>query len=106
MLSAQRHLVTRFLTAVNLSVNVKIKKLLDRTTGPVLYKAACAYEAQCEGNTSMLNTRTYKQHPTKWQPCAAMYPVVCSLGLTLSAINTLGGRLGQEQSIDSRNLRH
>jgi len=80
--------------------------VLDRNAGPVLYKATCAHEAQREGNISMLTTRTYKQHPTKWQPCAAMYPVVCSLGLTLSAIDTFGGRLGQERSIDSRNLRH
>ena len=53
----------------------------------------------------MTTNRTYKEHEMKWQPCA-MYRVVCSSGLTLSAIKTFGGRLGQEQSIDSRNLRH
>jgi hypothetical protein len=79
--------------------------VLDRITGPVLYKAACAHEAQSEGIISMLTNRTYKEHPMKWQPRAAMYAIVCSFGLT-SAINTFGGRLGQEQSIDSRNLRH
>jgi len=54
----------------------------------------------------MLMSRTYKEHSMKWQPCAAMYAVVCSLGLTLSANNIFGRRLGQETSIDSRNIRH
>lgn len=54
----------------------------------------------------MLTTRTYNEHPMKWQPRAAMYEIVCSLGLTLSAVNTIGGRLGQETSIDSRQFRH
>ena len=54
----------------------------------------------------MMTTRTYKEHSMKWQPCAAMYVVVYSIGLTLSAPNTFGGKLGQEASIDSRNLRH
>jgi len=55
--------------------------------------------------TSMLTIRTYKEHSTKWQPRAAMYPVVCSLGLTSSATNIFGGRLGQETSIDSRHIK-
>jgi len=54
----------------------------------------------------MLTTRTYKEHSMKWQPSAAMCAVVCSLGLTLSAINTFGGRLGQEASINSRKTKH
>lgn len=53
----------------------------------------------------MLKSRTYKEHTMKWQPCAAMYAVVCSLGLSLSATNIFGGRLGQETSIDSRNIK-
>jgi hypothetical protein len=51
---------------------------------------------------SMLRSRTHKEHSMKWQPCAAMNRCVVSLGLTLSATNIFGGRLGQETSIDSR----
>jgi hypothetical protein len=58
----------------------------------------------------MMTTRTYKQQSTKWQPCAAMHAVVCSLGLSLASVslrtNIFGGRLGQETSIDSRHIRH
>ena len=53
----------------------------------------------------MMTSRTYKEQPTKWQRCAAMYEIVCSLGLTSSALNMFGGRLGQETSIDSRHIR-
>jgi hypothetical protein len=55
----------------------------------------------------MMTSRTYKEHSTKWQPRAGMYPVVCALGLglSLSAINVFGDRLGQETSIDSRRIR-
>jgi hypothetical protein len=53
----------------------------------------------------MMTDRTYKEQPIKWQRCAAMYEIVSSLGLTLSAINMFGGRLGQETSIDSRHIR-
>ena len=54
----------------------------------------------------MLKTRTYKEHSMKWQPCAAMNRCVVTLSLTVSAINTFGGRLGQEASIDSRQYKH
>ena len=50
----------------------------------------------------MLTTKTYKEHSIKWQPRAAMYPIVCSLGLTLSALSMFDGRLGQEQFINNR----
>ena len=53
----------------------------------------------------MLMSQTYKEHSTKWQPCAAMYAVVCVLGLSLSPVNFINGRLGQETSIDSRNIK-
>jgi len=53
----------------------------------------------------MMTGRMNKEHSMKWQPCAAMYPVVCSLGLTLSAANIFGGLLGQETSIDSRRIK-
>jgi hypothetical protein len=54
----------------------------------------------------MMMTRTYKEHSTKWQPSAAIYMVVCSLGLTQSAINIFGGKLGQQMPRDSRYIRH
>jgi len=83
------------------------EKVLDRIAVPVLYKEGCALTrvAHCEERLSMMTSRTYQKHSTKWQPCAAMYTVVCSSGLTLSATNIFGGRLGQEASIDSRRIR-
>ena len=58
----------------------------------------------------MMTSRTYQKHTTKWQPCAAMNAVVCSLGLSSASVslrtNIFGGRLGQETSIDSRHIRH
>ncbi len=58
----------------------------------------------------MLTSRTYKEPIDKWQPSAAMYAVVCSLGLSLASVssgtNIFGGRLGQDTSIDSRHIRH
>ncbi len=57
----------------------------------------------------MLTSKTYKEQSMKWQPCSAIYTVVCSLGLSLvsvsSATNIFGGRLGHETSIDSRHIR-
>jgi hypothetical protein len=57
----------------------------------------------------MVTTRTNKEQSTRWQPCAAMYTVVCSLGLSVASIssgtNIFGGNLGQETSIDSRQIR-
>jgi len=53
----------------------------------------------------MMMTRTYREHSTKWLPSAAMYAVVCSVGLTRSAINIFGGKLGQEMTRDSRYTR-
>ena len=80
--------------------------------GPVLYKAGCAFAlvVHCEEKFLMMMTRTYKEQSTKWQPCAAMYTVVCSLSLSSASVslrtNIFGGRLGQETSIDSRHIRH
>jgi hypothetical protein len=57
----------------------------------------------------MMMSRTNQKHSTKWQPCAAMYTVVCSLGLSSASVslrtNIFGGSLGQEASIDSRHIR-
>jgi hypothetical protein len=73
---------------------------------PYTKQVARTNESRVEENNSMLTSRTYKEHSPKWQPCAAMYTVVCSLGLTLSATNIFGGRLGQEPSINSRQTKH
>lgn len=54
----------------------------------------------------MLMSHTYKEQSTKWQPCAATYSVVGALGMSLSALNIFGGRLGQEASIDNRKTTH
>ena len=87
-------------------VRLCIKKFLTRIA-LILYTRWFARWTSCarEEQTSMLMSRINKEHSMKWQPCAAMYPVVCSLGLTLSATNIFGGRLGQETSIDSRRIR-
>jgi hypothetical protein len=84
------------------------RKDLDRIAIGTLYKRVLATigSRTARKKLSMMTSRTNKQHSTKWQPCAAMYTVVCSLGLTLSATNIFGGRLGQEASIDSRRIRH
>jgi len=50
----------------------------------------------------MLTLRTYKEHSLDWQPSAAMYLVVCSLGLTTSTTKYFVGRLGQPKSINNR----
>ena len=54
----------------------------------------------------MMITRTYKEHSTKWRPCAGMYKFVCSLGQTASTPSIFGGRLRREVAIDNRNTRH
>jgi len=57
----------------------------------------------------MMTSRTNQKHSTKWQPCAAMYTVVCALSLSSASVslrtNIFGGRLGQETSIDSRHIK-
>ncbi len=53
----------------------------------------------------MMTNWTFNEQTAKRQPCAVMYPVVCALGLSLSATNIFGSRLGQETSIDSRHIR-
>jgi len=53
----------------------------------------------------MLTNRTYPKHMTGWQPGAAMYGGVCAIGLSLSSTNSFHGRIGQETSLDRRNLK-
>jgi len=53
----------------------------------------------------MLTNRTYRENVDKWQPCAAMYRTVSSLGLTVTATNNFGGNIGRGMSIDSRQLK-
>jgi len=67
---------------------------------------ALTSSAQMEKRNSMMTTSTYKQHSTRWQPRPAMFAVVCSLGLAASETRKSGGRLGQQMSIDNRNIRH
>src|SRR5438128_10147499 len=86
---------------------VVFEKLLDTIVIDTLYKRVRAMIASrtVRKKLSMMTSRRNKQHSTKWQPCAAIYTIVCSLGLSLSATNIFGGRLGQETSIDSRRIR-
>lgn len=95
---------------MNTSVEIQIhnhEKSLDRTIGPVLYKAVRAVRSARGINRkiSMMMTRTYKEHSMKWQPSAVIHTVVCSLGQTLSTPNIFDGRLGKE-SVNSRYIRH
>jgi len=84
-----------------------LEKDLDTIAIDTLYKRVRASVASrtARKKLSMMTSRTNKQPVDKWQPCAAMNAVVCSLGLSLSATNIFGGRLGQEASIDSRHIR-
>src|SRR5438132_14159669 len=90
---------------------VVFEKLLDTIVIDTLYKRVRAMIASrtVRKKLSMMTSRRNKQHSTKWQPCAAMYVVVCALGLSSASVslrtNIFGGRLGQEASIDSRRIR-
>jgi hypothetical protein len=55
--------------------------------------------------TSMMTSRKQYEHTMSWQPSAAMDAVVCSLGLTSSAIDYFGGKLGQETVINRRQIK-
>ena len=81
-----------------------LEKDLDTIAIDTLYKTVRAMDQSRTVRTkiSMLMSRTHREDSTKWQPCAATYGSVVSLGLTLSATNIFGGKLGRETSIDSR----
>jgi hypothetical protein len=56
---------------------------------------------------SMMTTRKHYEQSMPWQPtaaisAAAMYAIVCSLGLTSSAIDYFGGNLKPEAVINRR----
>jgi len=53
----------------------------------------------------MMMSRKHNEHTMPWQPSAAMYAVVCSSGLTSSALDYFGGRLEQESAINRRNIK-
>jgi len=55
---------------------------------------------------AMMTIRKHNEQTMQWQPCAAMYAVVCALGLTASTTDDFGGRLGQLISENRRNSRH
>ena len=68
-----------------------------------LYKSARARRA-CEGTreeTSMMTIRKHSEQTMPWQPSAAMFAGVCSMGLIPSASDYLG-RLEQETVINRR----
>jgi hypothetical protein len=56
--------------------------------------------------TSMMTSRTYKEHAAKWSTRVEMRAVCLAGGLSLSSVNYFGARLGQPTAIDSRNIRH
>ena len=62
-----------------------------------------------EEKLSMTTSWTYQEHTVKRQPSTGMPGVCLAGGLSLasvkSVVNTFGGRLGQEASIDSRYIR-
>src|SRR5438034_8693032 len=99
-------------TRIRCSLNAFFEKVLDTIAIDTLYKTvrAIVVSRTARKKLSMMTSRTYKEHSTKWQPCAAMYAVVCTLGLSSASVslrtNIFGGRLGQEASIDSRRIRH
>src|SRR5882724_9194629 len=78
-----------------------VEKDLDTIAIDTLYKAvrAITVSRTARKKLSMMTSRTFQKHSTKWQPCAAMNAVVCTLGVTSSSVslrtNIFGGRLGQ-----------
>ena len=68
-----------------------------------LYKKARAFKGSknlARKDTKMMS-RTYMRHTVKPQ----MRATWCGLSLSLVPTNLFGGKLGQEQSIDSRYIR-
>jgi len=53
----------------------------------------------------MLTMRKHKEQTMKWQPCAAMYSLVCSLDVMASTTSIFGGRPGFQISENRRNNR-
>jgi hypothetical protein len=96
---------------VEAGVIVFHQKDLDTIAIDTLYKTVRAniVSRTARKKLSMMTSRTNKQPVDKWQPCAAMYAVVCALGLSSTSVslrtNIFGGRLGQEASIDSRHIK-
>ena len=96
---------------VKASVIVFHRKDLDTIAIDTLYKRvrATPLSRTARKKLSMMTSRTYQKPVDKWQPCAAIHTVVCSLGLSSASVslrtNIFGGRLGQEASIDSRHIR-
>lgn len=90
----------------NTCSQIVFRKVLDTIAIDTLYKTvrAIVVSRTVRKKLSMLTSRIYKEPVSKWQPCAAIYEIVCALSLSLSATN-IGGRLGQETSIDSRHIR-
>ena len=81
------------------------EKVLDTIAIDNLYKQVRAIsESRTMRKKTSMMTGINKEHSMKWQPSAAMYRVVCSLGLTLSATNIFGGLLGRQTS-DSRRMK-
>jgi len=72
---------------------VSTRKTLDMMCGPVLYKAVRA--VRCE-TYLMMTIRKHNEQTMMWQPSAAMYSLVCSLG----------GRFGQISEDRLNNSRH
>jgi hypothetical protein len=75
------------------------EKILDRLAIDTLYKTVRAMKGlRAKRKTSMLMSRTHRENLMRWQRHAATYVVVCSAFI-------LGGKLGQQTSINSRNIR-
>jgi hypothetical protein len=49
--------------------------------------------------------RAHREQSTRWQRRAATYMVVCSVALNSSTTIIFSGKLGQQMSINSRNIR-
>src|SRR5439155_2924029 len=83
------------------------RKFLTRSL-LILYTTAFARRrfAHCEEETSMMTSRTYKEHTAKWSTRVEMRAVCLAGGLSLLSVNYFGARLGQETAIDSQNIRH
>jgi hypothetical protein len=73
----------------------------------ILYTEQFARERDMnnERETSMMTSRKQFEQSMPWQPSAAMFGVVCSLGQTSSTSDYRGGRLGKETPINRRHIK-
>src|ERR1044072_10059812 len=81
--------------AENAKITQRRRKLLTDLVVLSYTKQFAPHESvQHERRISMLTMRKHKEQTMRWQPCAAMYSLVCSLDVMASTTSLFGGRRG------------